>query len=202
MLRILIFSTSLLFLTYCKKDSGTPANPLFTVDASVSVSEDIPSGNATINIYTTNSVGKPVTIIYSTSDSTAIAGKDYQAANHVQKQISAGTFYSALSIPIYSDTSQKQDLVFKVHIDSVINGIVSIRDIRVSITNTDYAKLVWSDEFDGNTVNSDNWNFELGNNGGWEIVNLRFTQIHLQAYQTGNLLFRLQIQGEITIQPE
>ena len=30
-----------------------------------------------------------------------------------------------------------------------------------------YTNLVWSDEFDGTTINKTNWVFETGNNNGW-----------------------------------
>ena len=33
-------------------------------------------------------------------------------------------------------------------------------------------QLIWSDEFDGNTLNENFWNYEIGNGvGGWAIMN-------------------------------
>ena len=35
------------------------------------------------------------------------------------------------------------------------------------VTNAQSWKLIWSDEFDGPSINASNWTFETGNNNGW-----------------------------------
>jgi hypothetical protein len=192
MIRYLSFASLLLLLICCKKEATNSITPVISSPSSISVSEDIPGGKATINLATLKSVDKLVTVYYSTSDSSAISGLDYQAVSHGQVQMQAGINYASILIPIYSDTSQKHDLVFKVHLDSVINATLQNRDIRIKIVNVDYSNLVWSDEFNDTTINTSNWNFEQGNNNGWGNGELEvYTNLPANAYiSSGSLVIK------------
>ena len=60
---------------------------------------------------------------------------------------------------------------YEVELQLVKNGVTYSSKQTVSIASNDpdyYSKfsLVWSDEFDGNAVNTNNWTFETGS-GGW-----------------------------------
>jgi beta-glucanase (GH16 family) len=49
--------------------------------------------------------------------------------------------------------------------------------------------LVWSDEFNGTVVDTNNWAFEIGNNGGWGNAELEYyTNSTSNAYVAGGLL--------------
>jgi beta-glucanase (GH16 family) len=58
--------------------------------------------------------------------------------------------------------------------------------ITASATAVTY-NLVWSDEFNGTTVNSANWNFEKGG-GGWGNNERQYYQVSNAAVTNGNLV--------------
>jgi hypothetical protein len=192
MIRLIAFASSLLFIISCKKESTLYNFPAINCASNISVYEDDPGGNAKITLSTANPIEKTVIVYYSTSDSSAQSGQDFQGITNGKVQINRGTQSSSIEIPIYSDTLHKLDLVFKVHIDSIINGSMQNRNIRVKIINVDYSNLVWSDEFNDSTINISNWNFELGNNGGWCNAELEvYTDSRSNAYiSNGNLIIK------------
>ena len=46
-----------------------------------------------------------------------------------------------------------------------VSGVTAPKEDALAAGNNNY-KLVWSDEFDGNSLNRDNWNVEVNGNGG------------------------------------
>jgi len=59
--------------------------------------------------------------------------------------------------------------------------------------------IVWSDEFNGTNINTNNWTFELGNNGGWGNNELEYyTGRTNNAYVDGNGLLHIVAQQEST----
>lgn len=56
--------------------------------------------------------------------------------------------------------------------------------------NAQYSQLVWSDEFDGPTINRSNWIFESGNNNGWGNNELQYytSRSDNATIKDGNLL--------------
>ncbi|HTR41652.1 MAG TPA: glycoside hydrolase family 16 protein [Pseudomonadales bacterium] len=55
--------------------------------------------------------------------------------------------------------------------------------------------IVWSDEFNGKTINTNIWAFETGNNGGWGNNELEYyTSNSLNAYVTNGLLHIVALQ--------
>jgi Glycosyl hydrolases family 16/Calx-beta domain len=185
-----LFLLGLVFLFLaCKKDVNTADIPIITNTTTINVFEDDPAGVAKISFALSAPAKKDIIVFYSTSDSSAKSGQDYKSIINGQTQIQHGSISFSVQIPIYSDTLQKNDLVFKVHIDSVINGLISNRDIRVNIINVDYARLVWSDEFNDSIINTSNWNFEKGNNNGWGNNELEvYTDLPSNAYISNGCL--------------
>ncbi len=59
-------------------------------------------------------------------------------------------------------------------------------NLQVTSVTATY-QLIWSDEFDGNTVNTSNWNFETGG-GGWGNNEQEYYQAANAAVSNGNLL--------------
>ena len=165
--RIISLTISFLIMGSCKKESNNTLVPVISLPGSVNVYEDDPTGNVRIPIVLNAPATKTINVIYSTSDSSAKSGIDYQGIIRGEAQIQQGNSSFIILVPIYSDTLQKHNLVFKVHIDSITNSSIQNRDVHVTIINVDYANLVWSDEFNDSTINASNWNFESGNNNGW-----------------------------------
>ncbi|RAW01907.1 glycoside hydrolase family 16 protein [Pseudochryseolinea flava] len=51
--------------------------------------------------------------------------------------------------------------------------ISDMKEIDITVAPKSW-QLVWADEFNTTTINSDNWKFELGNNGGWGNAELQY----------------------------
>ena len=57
--------------------------------------------------------------------------------------------------------------------------------------STDYWKLVWSDEFDGNSIDKNNWNFQVVEAGHYNDEWQRYTNSNNNAYiEDGNLVIK------------
>jgi beta-glucanase (GH16 family) len=72
------------------------------------------------------------------------------------------------------------------------NGSMYFDDLSLNqlsgTTNSNTAwNVVWSDEFDGTTISSSNWSFEIGNNNGWGNNELEYYRSQ-NAYVTNGLL--------------
>jgi hypothetical protein len=192
MARLTIFSVLIFCFIACKKESANSSPPILKCASSVTVDEDDPSGSARLFLYTDNAVAKTVIVFYSTIDSSARSSLNYHGISNGKAQINAGTESVSILISIYSDTLNKLDLMFKVHIDSIVNAVIQNRDIMVTIKNVDYATLVWSDEFNDSIINTANWNFEQGNNNGWGNSELEvYTNSRANSYiSEGNLIIK------------
>ena len=47
----------------------------------------------------------------------------------------------------------------------------------------DWQSLLWSDEFNGSSINTTNWTFDIGtSSGGWEITNLLLHQPSAECF--------------------
>ncbi|HVN58990.1 MAG TPA: family 16 glycosylhydrolase [Bacteroidales bacterium] len=160
------FPITLLLITMlsCKKSSEIPQADL--TGSSVSIYEDLPSGNLTVPVTLAGTSDRTVTISYQTEDSTATAGKDYTSSSGIVT-ISAGQTSASINLHILKDTAVKQDVVFKVIFSDPVNCKLNGSFTAVRIVNTDYANLVWSDEFSSSPLSTASWNYELGNNSGW-----------------------------------
>ena len=154
-------------LISCKKEPDASTTPYISVSSSVTqVAEDNPNGSVNISLTLSRISNKAVTLDYKTADSSAIAGKDYVAVLSGQLTFQPGEISKAVTVNILPDTSQKQDVSFKVVFSNPVNGILTRSSGIIKIVNVDYVNLVWSDEFNVGPVNSAIWNYELGA-GGW-----------------------------------
>ena len=48
--------------------------------------------------------------------------------------------------------------------------------------------LAWSDEFDGDKLNTENWTYEHGNNNGWGNQEEKYYTDHNDSVKDGNLV--------------
>jgi beta-glucanase (GH16 family) len=86
-------------------------------------------------------------------------------------------------------------LVFEQGPDKA-NGSMYFDDMTLNqtggtlVTNTATQwNIVWDDEFNGNSINTNIWSFEVGNNGGWGNHEWEYyTSNYLNAYETNGLL--------------
>jgi beta-glucanase (GH16 family) len=127
---------------------------------------------------------QPVSVSYTTADGTAKAGVDY-TANSGTITIPAGQTEVYVDVPVTGDSLRRADQQFYLQLSNPVNGVLGSARATATILNSDlsylptdttgystpttYAgyQLVWSDEFNGSTLNTQDWNYEQGNNNGW-----------------------------------
>ncbi len=137
--------------------------------------------NFTFNVSLNLVSDKEVRVDYATKDDTAEKGTDYQETNGTVT-IAAGERGAEIQIEIITDDLKEPDENFKVILSNAVNaeiangeGIGTIRndDTRVDIPEDGYItpesyagyRLNWSDEFEGNEINTENWTHEFGASG-------------------------------------
>ena len=125
-----------------------------------------------------------VTVSYSTSDGTAKAGVDYSAASG-SVTIPAGQTEVFVDVPVTGDSLRRADQQFYFQLGNPVNATLGTAKATGTIQNGDLLylptdtsgyrtpasypgyQLAWSDEFNGNSLNGRDWNYEQGNNNGW-----------------------------------
>ncbi|MCX6261261.1 MAG: hypothetical protein NTY95_10580, partial [Bacteroidia bacterium] len=164
----LIFTVVLFsgLITSCKKDTSSSYVPEITVgNTLISVYEDAPAPAVQFQVILSGATGKTVTIDYMTTDSTALAGKDYVAETSGKLVFKAGETSKEIKIDILQDSAQKQDVYFRIVLSNPVNGVMKSKGTTIRIVNVDYSKLIWSDEFSTGPLNTSTWNYELGATG-------------------------------------
>ena len=123
-----------------------------------------------------------VTVSYATADGTAKAGVDYTAETGTIT-IPAGTTEVYVDVPVSGDSLRQADQTFSFTLNAVTNAVLGTSHATGTILNADLlylptdttgyttptsypgVNLVWSDEFNGNALNTANWNYEQGGSG-------------------------------------
>jgi beta-glucanase (GH16 family) len=125
----------------------------------------------------------PITLNFATQDGTALANKDYVPKSGTLT-IPSGQLQGYADIEVIGDSLRQAPQVFYVGLSNPVNCTIATARGTATIQNdgtylpTDTSgystpsaypgfTLVWSDEFSGDTVSTNNWNFETGNNNGW-----------------------------------
>jgi len=171
--------------TACSK-SGSSAPPVVPSAAISDVTQDRSTSNSTFQFTVSldKAATQNVTVQYTTVDGTAIQNKDYQAASGTVT-IAAGQLSASISVQVTGDSLRQADQLFYVQLSNPQNctlavnkgtgTIVNANGLYFPVDNAGYTTpntyagytLAWSDEFTGNTINTNNWGFESGNNNGW-----------------------------------
>jgi len=175
---------------------------------SIQVEEGNTTNYLEVMLTLTNSVDYDLSVDVRTIDGTAIKGKDYTDLYEVII-FSAGQEQLSINIEILGDGIPEDNEIFSIRLENPLNVIIDNSTATVTIINDDehnfsipetgystpeiYAgmTLVWSDEFDGPSINSNNWTFEIGT-GNWGWGNNE-----LQNYQEDNTII---IDGNLVIE--
>ncbi|UII23862.1 family 16 glycosylhydrolase [Fulvivirga ligni] len=172
---LIIFS--LIFLTACGEDGDgpdaiAPTNLMLTtmVGENGEVSFAATADNANyFNYY-----------FGETSGETATYSADGKASHTYSKSGSfTVTVRAHTSQSVY--TSETANVTVEVEIEVPTDGY-STPESYEGMT------LVWRDEFDGNSLNEDDWTFEIGNNGGWGNNELEYYQKENTTVEDGHLI--------------
>ena len=182
---------TLVLMESCSKGSGssTPTPPAVALSiASISDVSNERTGNnlkfqfsITLDKVSTSAI----TLSYTTADVTALANKDYKPVSGTLN-IPANSNSGTIEVEVIGDSARKANQTFNVQLSNPTNCTISTNKGTGTIINENllyfpvdntvgYATassypgktLVWSDEFDGNTINTAAWTFETGNNNGW-----------------------------------
>lgn len=123
-----------------------------------------------------------VTVSYATSDGTAKAGVDYTAESG-SITIPAGQTEVYVDVPVSGDSLRQADQTFYFTLGTVMNAVLGTAKATGTILNADLLylptdttgymtpasypgyHLAWSDEFNGNALNTQDWNYEQGGTG-------------------------------------
>jgi len=163
---IITFVAPILVLS-CSREKEDGVQPEILISTSpFSVAEDIPVAAAQIPVSLSAVYSKPVSVDYSTSDSTAVAGEDYTSVASGRLTFEPGEKSKSITIPIIPNSKLTKDSYFRIVFSSPVNGILKNRSQVTRIINVDYATMAWSDEFTAGLLNTSFWNYELGA-GGW-----------------------------------
>jgi len=239
--RISILIVSLFILTLvsaCKEptdnggDDPTPALPRLAV-SNISLNEGSDNSVFNFKVSMSETSSESVSVDFITDEITAGEDIDFIAKSGTVT-LAPGELESFIEITIVGDTLQEQDEEFKVFLSNPVNatiqtatGIGTIRndDTYVFIPEDGYItpesytgyELVWGDEFDGSSLNTDDWNYEIGTgSGGWgnnelqyytdRAVNSRVSdgrltiEAHAESYQGSPYTSaRLTTQGKETV---
>ena len=186
---------SIILAFSCKKESSKTV-PNILLNTSASVYEDLTEATLQLTVSLSAPTDKPVTISYSTEDSTAKAGMDYTAVLNATITFQPGEKSKFLEVRILPDSARKEDVWFKIILSNVVNAMMQNSSISVKVINIDYSTLAWSDEFSDTTLNTSNWNYELGNNSGWGNNELEsYTSSKNNVYTQDGLLYIKAIKG-------
>jgi len=171
----------------CSKTEAPPVAVIPTI--SVTAVTLVNEGNGTttkasVTVNLSEATTTEVSFKWSTSDGTAVSGQDYVAENGATVVLAPGDLYKIFTVVIVGDEYLELDDAFSVTISDVANATLGNSVASITILNDDNytpeiaddgpitpiaypaMTLVWSDEFDGTAINTDNWKYNLGA-GGW-----------------------------------
>jgi beta-glucanase (GH16 family) len=203
---------TLIILESCSKGSGstTPTPPAVVLPiASINdISNERTSTNLKyqFNITLDKVSTSAITISYTTADGTALANTDYKPVSGTLT-IPANSTSATIEVEVNGDSTRKANQTFSVQLSNPTNcsiatnkgtgTIINENLLYFPVDNTGYSTptsysgktLVWSDEFDGTTINPTTWTFEAGA-GGWGNAELEtYTSKTANAFQSkGNLI--------------
>lgn len=208
----LMLASSLVSLS-CGKGGGGDTTPAVIPNVKVenaSATRTTSDGTMHFTISLDKTTTVPVSVDYKLVDATATAPKDY-ATSSGTVTIPANQASGEITVQIKGDaTDTRQDnLYFTIQLSNPkncklstasANGIIITEDgTNFTTDNTGFntpntypgMTLVWSDEFNGNSLNTNDWNYEIGNgSGGWGNNELEYyTNSTKNAFvSNGNLI--------------
>ena len=166
--RIFYLTTTLILLCSltvgCKKSKPIPEAQID--NSTLNVWEDVQGGSTSLTLTLSGVYDKTISIDYNTSDGTAVAGEDYVAVTSGTITFQPGMRSADIPLTLIQDTARKEDASFTIQFSNPVNCTLKGSEMTINIQNTDYANLVWSDEFSISPLSTSTWNYELGA-GGW-----------------------------------
>ena len=175
----LFIAISALIFFSCSKKSGN--NLPSALANNISQNREDTSSVFRFYLNLSQAASKQITIQYTTKDGTAVANKDYIPVSG-SVTFNAGETQAYIDITITGDSLRQAYQQFYVQFSNAVNCTLTSDEAIATIKNdgtylpTDSSgytsplsypgyTLVWSDEFNSNSINENNWNFETGGTG-------------------------------------
>ena len=167
-----------------KGGGGTTGQGLTVKVGNVTATRPVQTGPFRFYIDLSGSGQQAVSVHYATADGTARAGVDYVAASGTVT-IPAGQTETYVDVSVIGDSLRQPDQTFTMALSSPVNATLGTAQATGTIVNSDLLylptdttgystpasypgyHLAWGDEFNGSSLNLQNWTFDIGNNNGW-----------------------------------
>lgn len=181
----------------CKQNNPIPSLLL----SDITVEEGDISHVVKCTVSLSASSGRDVRFFFKTTPSTATVDLDYSAKSGAIT-IPAGQQSAEFSLEILGDTAVELDEIFWVSFSNPEGLNIPTPFCTIRIKNDDVGVissidgyntpksypgygLIWSDEFDGTSLNLSNWVYEVGS-GGWGNGELQYYQAGSKNVEVGN----------------
>lgn len=137
---------------------------------------------------------KPVSVSYSTADGTAKSGEDFTAIAAQTVTFQPGETSKKITIEVVGDTKKEEAETFTLNLSNAVSGVIAKATGTGTIRDDDeggaFTNLVWSDEFDGPTLNMDNWVFELGDGCSKNLCGWGNNELQTYTARPENITFQ------------
>lgn len=204
-------------ITACSKSAGSQQNgnvsPVATIN-NVSQQREPANSELQFTVSLDKVSTSDITIHYSTVEGTAKENTDFTAASGTIT-IPANQKQATISVEIIGDSLRKTNQIFYVQLDHPQNctlgstgkgtaTIVNENGLYFPVDTSGYTTpdsypgytLAWSDEFEGNAINTNNWSFETGGNGWGNNELENYTNTTQNAFVSqGNLIIEARAQN-------
>ncbi len=208
MKNLIVLSLVLFLFPGCNENAGQ-VRPDIRLSSLKVMEGDVTEKTIEVNMSLSAAAPEEITLNFFTADSTATAGEDYVAVKNGTVIIPAGSSSHSFPLIIKGDDILEFSEIFLLHFTEPPNASLVFDFITVEITDDDEYELsrneegfispesyeslkrVWSEEFDGPEINSDNWTFELGATGWGNQELQNYTKDPENAYiDNGKLIIK------------
>ncbi|MGB1670508.1 MAG: family 16 glycosylhydrolase [Flavobacteriales bacterium] len=191
----------------CRPEDTAPFVPEIRFPIDISADETEANSTFEFPLVLNQSTTRDITVRYETRDLTAIEGEDYLPVED-SLIIPAGTASASIFVDIVVDDYLEEDEQFRVVLTGSTNAILAggiqeaIGTIRnddslfpvtdeghLSATSYPGKTLVWSDEFDGESIDLSHWTYDLGASGWGNQELQNYTSDSENSYVNDGNLF-------------
>jgi beta-glucanase (GH16 family) len=133
-----------------------------------------------------------VTIDYNTQDGTAISSSDYTAVIGQTLTFQPNETSKQITVTVNGDVVKETDEQFTVVLSNAKNATLVKSTAVGTIQNDDAgtATLVWSDEFNGNSLNQNDWSYEIGDGCSINLCGWGNNELEYYTDRPENLYFQ------------
>ncbi|MDA7501869.1 family 16 glycosylhydrolase [Chitinophagales bacterium] len=199
-----------IFCIGCGSDDGpSETGPVLTME-SFSTIEGTDSKIVYVTLRLSQVSTSPVTLSLEAIDQTATAGEDYIGFTNQEIEFAPGDVQANCQITINGDEEGEDDETFLLRIKDLVGATTTTNQVSVTIENDDgnfsvtvpstgYSTptsydgmtLLWSDEFEGTSLNESVWTYEIGNGSwGWGNNELQYYRRENTMMTEGNLVIQ------------